>query len=565
MNKTVNINLGGLVFHIDENAYQKLTNYFEAIKRSLSKTSGQEEILKDIEMRIGELISEKHSSDKQVISIEQVESIIAVMGQPEDYRIDADEPIEAAYIPTSSKTTKKLYRDPENAVIGGVLAGLGHYFGVDKVWLRVLLLIMVFAGGTGLLAYLILWIAMPEARTTSEKLEMRGEPVTISNIEKKVREEIEMLSEKFKSTDFDKMKQQMKSNSEKFNSNFKGYLSVFFNVIAKSIGALMILASLGVLVVFLIGVLAFGTMNFPDFPFHSFIELGNFTDYPIWFFGLLFYTAVSIPSFFVLLLGIKIVAPNSKSIGSITKYVLLALWIIAISILISIGVKQASEYAYSGRVFEKQSMNLKTKDTLFIKFQNNDYYSKDTEEYTDFEITKDSLQQDVVYSNLISFEIEKTDEPFPFIKINKEAKGKSFEDAKSRADKIKYGYKIVGNQLILDNYLITELKSKYRDQKIGIKLYLPKGTLFKMNSSAKNYYYSDNSFFNLHHSSDEYIYSVGDSQIKCLNCPASENEYTDMDSESNDRAETTTVSVKVGGKEIVKKVTTEYPSKRYDK
>ena len=555
MNKTVNINLGGLFFHIDEDAYQKLTHYFEAIKRSLSNTSGQDEILKDIEMRIGELIAEKHSNDKQVISFKEVEEIITVMGQPEDYRIDGDEPIEATYIPTGTKTTKKLYRDTENEMIGGVLAGLGHYFGVDKVWLRVFLLIMAIAWGTGILAYIILWIAMPEAVTTSEKLEMRGEPVTISNIEKKVREEIEMLSEKFKSTDFDKMRQQMRTNSEKFNTNFKGYLEAFFNVIAKVIGILMILSSLGVLVVFLIGVLAFGTTNFPDFPFHSFVELGNFTDYPIWFFGLLFYVAVSIPSFFVLLLGFKIVAPNSKSIGSIAKYVLLALWIIAIAILISIGVKQASEYAYNGRVYEKQSINLNPKDTLLIKFKNNDYYAKDVADYTDFEITKDSLNQDVVYSNMISFEIEKTDEELPYIKINKEAKGKSFEEAKNRAEKIKYGYKIVGNQLILDNYLITELKNKYRDQKIEIKLYLPKGTLFKMNSSMKNFDYSDNSFFNLHTSSDEYIYVVGNSQVKCLNCPSEENEFDDVDSENQNSIETTTVSVKVAGKELIKTVT----------
>ena len=555
MNKTVNINLGGMFFHIDEDAYQKLTHYFEAIKRSLSNTSGQEEILKDIEMRIGELISEKHSNDKQVISFKEVEEIIAVMGKPEDYRIDGDEPIEATYVPTGAKTTKKLYRDTENGMIGGVLAGLGHYFGVDKVWLRILLLFMIFAWGIGIWAYLILWIVMPEARTTSEKLEMRGEPVTISNIEKKVREEIEILSEKFKSTDFDSLRKGMKSNGDTFKNNFGEIIRSILNVIAKVIGALMILGSLGILVVFLVGVLAFGTTNFPDFPFHSFVELGNFTDYPIWFFGLLFYVAVSIPSFFVLLLGIKLIAPNSKSIGSIVKYVLLALWIIAIAILISIGVKQASEYAYNGRVYEKQSINLNPKDTLLIKFKNNDYYAKDDADYTDFEITRDSLRQDVVYSNSISLEIEKTDENLPFIKINKEAKGNSFEDAKTRAEKIKYGYKIVGNQLILDNYLITELKNKYRDQKIGIKLYLPKGTLFKVNAGVKKFDYSDNSFFNLHTSSDEYVYLVGNSQVKCLNCPSEENEYDDVASEDHDSIETTTVSVKVGGKELIKTVT----------
>ena len=555
MNKTVSINLGGLVFHIDEDAFQKLSHYFDAIKRSLSNTKGQEEIINDIEMRVGELVAEKHKSDKQVISIKEVDDIISIMGQPEDYRIDDEQTKNTTSNFETLKRDKKLFRDKEEAVIGGVLAGLGHYFGIDKVFLRILFLVLFFAAGTGLLAYIILWIAMPEAQTTSEKLEMRGEPVTISNIEKKVREEFAALSEKIKSTDFEKMKSEMKSNGDQLKNNLGGLISTILNVLAKTIGALMILGSLSILVIFLIGVLAFGSTNFPDFPFHSFIELGNLTDYPIWFFGLLFYVAVSIPSFFVLLLGIKIIAPNSKSIGSIAKYILLAIWIIAIAILISIGVKQATEYAYKGRIYEKQTINLDPKDTLYIKFKNNDYYAKDVNDYTNFSITKDSLNQDVVYSNLIVFEIEKTDEPLPYIKINKEAKGNSFINAKQRAEKIKYGYKIIGNQLVLDNYLITELKDKFRDQKIEIKLYLTKRTLFKVNSSVKNYDYSDNSFFNLHHSSDEYIYSVGDSQVKCLDCPIEENEYDDIDSEDHDSVETTTVSVKVGGKEVIETVT----------
>ena len=338
-------------------------------------------------------------------------------------------------------------------------------------------------------------------------------------------------------------------------NSFGEILGTLINLFAKVVGAFMIVISVALLVVFLIGVLAFGTTNFPDFPFHSFIELGNFTDYPVWFCGLLFYLAVSIPSIFVLLLGIKIIAPTSKSIGSIAKYVLLAIWIIAIGILISIGVKQASEYAYDGRIYEKQTINLNPKDTLYIKFKNNDYYSKDINDYKEFSVTKDSLNQDVVYSNSISFQIEKTDELLPYIKINKEAKGNSFENANLRARKIKYGFKIIGNELVLDNYLITELKDQYRDQKVEIKLYLPKGTLFKVNSNVKNYDYSDNSFFNLHTSSDEYIYSVRDSQVKCLNCPEEENEFDDIENDSIGRMETTTALVKVGGKEMIKSVT----------
>jgi phage shock protein PspC (stress-responsive transcriptional regulator) len=154
MNKTVNINLGGMFFHIDEDAYQKLTRYFDAIKRSLSNSSGQDEIIKDIEMRVSELLNEKQKTDKHVVGMKDVDEVITVMGQPEDYRID-DEGIGSTtsnFTSSSASNTRKLYRDTENGMIGGVLAGLGHYFGIDKVWLRIFLLVLIFAWGTGFLA-----------------------------------------------------------------------------------------------------------------------------------------------------------------------------------------------------------------------------------------------------------------------------------------------------------------------------------------------------------------------------------------------------------------------------
>ncbi|NDP27407.1 MAG: PspC domain-containing protein, partial [Flavobacterium sp.] len=176
MNKTVNINLGGIFFHIDEDAYQKLTRYFDAIKRSLSYSSGQDEIIKDIEMRVSELLTEKQKTDKHVVGLKDVDEVITVMGQPEDYRIDDEGTENTAINFSSSSKPRKLYRDKDNGMIGGVLAGLGHYFGIDKVWLRIFFLILFFAWGTGVLAYIILWIVMPEATTTAEKLEMTGEP-----------------------------------------------------------------------------------------------------------------------------------------------------------------------------------------------------------------------------------------------------------------------------------------------------------------------------------------------------------------------------------------------------
>jgi phage shock protein PspC (stress-responsive transcriptional regulator) len=534
MNKTVNINLGGMFFHIDEDAYQKLTRYFDAIKLSLSKSSGQEEIIKDIEMRVSELLSEKQQTEKHVVTIKEVDEVIVVMGQPEDYIIEEDENKNSNFNNYSApRATKKLYRDKENGMVGGVLAGLGHYFGIDKVWLRIFLLIMVLAWGTGVLAYIILWIVMPEAVTTSEKLEMTGEPVTISNIEKKVREEFENVSEKIKNADFDKFGNQVKSGAEKIGSSFGDFILTVFKIFAKFLGVLLIVSGLGTLVVFTIAAITLGSSTFTNLPFHEFIESGNFTDYPVWCFGILVFLGVGIPSFFIVILGFKLVSPNLKSIGNALKYTLLALWIIVIGILISIGIKQATAYAVNGRSVQKETFNFNPKDTLLIKFKHNDYFSKNVNDQDNFMVTQDSLNNDIIYSNEVSIRIEKSEEKYAYIQIKKEAKGKSLSEAKKRAEAIQYGYKIVGNQLIFDNYLITNLKNKFRDQEVEITLYLPEGTLLKPDDSMKNYDDTDADYFLWNPNSSNDVYKVENTKIRCINCPQENNEEAETSNQTN--------------------------------
>ena len=547
MNKTVTINLGGIVFHIDEDAYQKLSRYFDAIKRSLNNSSGQDEIIKDIEMRISELLGEKLVSDKHVIGLKEIDEVIAVMGQPEDYIIEDDSKGEPAY--QAYKKSKKLYRDKEKGMIGGVAAGLSHYLGIDVVWIRVILLLFFFGFGTGILAYIILWIATPEAVTTTEKLEMTGEPVTISSIEKKVREEFDSVSEKIKNVDYDKYGNQIKTGAEKFGNSLNEIVINIFKVFAKFLGVIFIISGFTVLFFLFVGIFTLGTGFFIEFPWQEFVNAGNFTDYPIWAFGLLMFFAVGIPFFFMTLLGFRLLSPNMKSIGSIAKYTLLALWIIAIAILISIGIQQASEVAYEGKTVRKEAMNLKPSDTLQIKFRYNEYYTKDIDDNDNFRFVQDAGNNQLIYSNNISFEILKTDEKAAFIQIERTARGKSFQEAKKRAEKIQFGYKLEGNQLILDNYLLSSVAEKFRDQEVNIYIYLPEGTAFKVDESAQHYDESDNDFFNLHYSSDTYTYKVNNSQVKCLNCPEDENEYNDVDMNitedisENDTIVTTTVKV----------------------
>jgi phage shock protein PspC (stress-responsive transcriptional regulator) len=198
MNKTININLGGFFYHIDEIAYQKLRTYLASISKSLSDDAhGKNEIIADIEARISELLSEKITDSRQVVSESDIEDIIVIMGQPEDYTED-----EEAYSDTSysynrnSSSGKKLFRDGDDKFLGGVASGIAHYFDIDTIWVRLLFLVITIAGvGAGILVYIALWVLLPEAKTTAEKLQMEGEPVNIDNIEKKIREEFTNVSE----------------------------------------------------------------------------------------------------------------------------------------------------------------------------------------------------------------------------------------------------------------------------------------------------------------------------------------------------------------------------------
>ncbi len=552
MNKTVTINLGGIVFHIDEDAYQKLSRYFDAIKRSLNNSSGQEEIIKDIEMRISELLSEKLLSDKHVIGLKEIDEVIAVMGQPEDYIIEDDSKVESNY--QAYKKSKKLYRDKDKGMIGGVAAGLSHYLGIDVVWIRVILLLFFFGFGTGILAYIILWIATPEAITTSEKLEMTGEPVTISSIEKKVREEFDSVSEKFKNVDYDKYGNQIKTGAEKFGNSLSEIISNIFKVFAKFLGVILIITGVTVLFFLFVGIFTLGTGAFIEFPWTEFANAGNFTDYPIWVFGLLMFLGVGIPFFFLTLLGFRLLSPSIKSIGSIAKYTLLALWILAIAALISIGIQQASEVAYEGKTIKKETLNILPTDTLQIEFRYNENYTNDLDDTDNFRFVQDASKNEVIYSNNIHFEIEKSDEKAPYIQIERRARGKSFNEAKKRAEKIQFGYKLEGNKLVFDNYLLTSVAEKFRDQEVAIFLYLPEGMVFKVDKSAQHYDQSNNDFFNLHYSSDDYLYKVNETQVKCLNCPDNENEYEDVETgmteEITDNDTVVTTTVKVNGEVV---------------
>ena len=235
MNKTLDINIANQIFHIDEQAFKILKKYLDDIKTYLSKEESRDEIIQDIEARIAELFIERMISDKQVINDNDVNEVIKVMGQPEDYNL-SDEDDNSNSSRTSGNAEKKLYRDREMAYISGLSAGMAHYLNVEVIWIRLIwILFTVFSTGWLILAYIILWILVPEAKTTAEKLAMKGEPVNLSNIEKKIKEGYDNVSEKIKGVDVEKHSKNAQSSISSFFSQLEKFLLSLGKVILKII------------------------------------------------------------------------------------------------------------------------------------------------------------------------------------------------------------------------------------------------------------------------------------------------------------------------------------------
>lgn len=211
MNQTLTVNLGGYPFIFDDNAYAVAEKYLNTLARHFSGSDGSQEIMSDIESRMGELI-QRQKGIRQIVSKEDVVQVIAILGTPDELKeMDFNPPQQKAKKESFQiKTGKRLYRDPDDKIIAGVCSGLAAYFGIqDPVWVRLIFGLVFLAGGSGVLIYLLIWWIVPKAQTVSERLEMMGEPTNVNTIANAVKEQLEEIGDKFSDT-FQKMNKKEK-------------------------------------------------------------------------------------------------------------------------------------------------------------------------------------------------------------------------------------------------------------------------------------------------------------------------------------------------------------------
>ena len=528
MNKTVNINLGGMIFHIDENAYLKLQNYLNAVRRSFAGASGEDEIVSDIENRIAELFSQKLQHDKQVVSNKEIDEVIEIMGQPEDYMVDEDIfEEEPRYHKATSANNRKFYRDVDNKYIGGVSSGLGHYFGIDALWVRLLWILLIFTFGTGILFYILLWILIPEAHTTAEKIAMTGDPVNISNIEKKIKEGFDTASDTVKNVDYQKYGHKAQSGISSFFDAIGTIFMTLFKVFGKFIGVILLLIGTATVIGSLIGMFTMSSFDFFNLDITNQLELYDYAPvWPVWIVSVLGFFAVAIPFFFVAYLGLKILVSNLKSIGSIAKFSLLGVWLLSVITLAVFGLKTAVKQKENDHVFIKEELAVTAQDTLRITMNTNELYSSSLRRSDNEKFVYDENNTQHIFSQDVRLIVKSTKDSIGSIRIRKEANGHSHDAARTRAKDIDYQYTLENNNLLLNNYFLASTDQKYNSQEVEITLYIPEGTVIYADENTYYYHRNDDRYGDiLENENEEHYLRVLDKSVECLDCP--DGEYED--------------------------------------
>lgn len=530
MNKTVNINLANTFFHIDEVAYAKLKRYLEAIRTSFEGTKGHEEILNDIESRIAELFSERMEHDRQVITQKEVDDVIQIMGQPEDYLVDEDifqdQPKKTA---SETHNRKKLYRNEDEKLIGGICAGLEHFLGIDKLWIRLgFVLLTIFTSGFWILLYFLLWFLVPAAATTAQKLDMRGEPINISNIERKVKEGFDDVAEKVKNVDYNEVGNQIKSSSRSVFDTLGDILKFIFKGIGKFIGALFVFIGGISLIALCIFMIAAGVVDSLDIPGIELFDITNTTGAPIWLGSILTFFAVGIPFFFLMYLGLKLLLSNLKSIGNAVKLSLLAIWLIAVAVLIGLAIKQASEHAYTGTSLENKILNLESNigDTIYLKMNKSpeNWAVENYERMDGFALIEDDQGSEFLFSEKVSLTLKSSENQQFIANIKKDADGSSRTNARERAKDIVYEIDQSGSSILLNEFFTTSRASKIRNQRVRVNLLIPEGKVLRFDESIRYYLRTDNAFAQDidRNKLVDYLWTMGkDNTLICLNCPDS--------------------------------------------
>lgn len=514
MDKTVSISIGGFSFVLDEIAYNKLKTYLQDVKTSLRGTEGIEDIIEDVEIRIAELFRERLKF-REVVNEDDINFVIATMGHPDQYKVEDEEgettsSTNSSYTSSSNNQSyggqqtgaKRLYRDPDDTIVTGLSAGLAHYMGVDPWFVRAIWLVLLVLGVATLgvsfwlvvFCYFILLIFVPKAKTTSEKLQMYGQPANIDTLKKNVEQASETVV----------------SGGKELSNKLGGVFGVFGRLLLWFIGFIILSSGIGLIVA---GFFFFFTTwtEMPTELFGYIVEEEWMSMAAKIFGGIL----MVIPGVLLTILGVKCFW-NRVTVSKAVIFGSIALWFVALFAIIGISVSTASKFRNSVEMTEDKVLNIPS-DTLQIEFTNREEGNYRYSGFNDLEQLIDE-EGNLVIPIYKTFDIEESSDNNVHLEIRYSSKGGSKEEAKRNLESIKYNYQLEGNKLNLDKFVKIPKNGKFREQTVEIKIYVPKNkVLFVRKSNSVNIRSGqyDTDYFN---DVNNNYFAFNGKKIVCLNC-----------------------------------------------
>lgn len=479
MNKTVNANIAGLVFYIEESAYELLQKYLKNIEANFSNEQERNEIMRDIEARIAELFQERNGNRKEVVNLEDVEAVISIMGEPEDYQSEEFEGDEStsqeSYSSTneqSHSTEKKLYRDKENGIIGGVCSGLGAYFGIDPVIIRVIFVLLVLFGFSGVFIYMILFFITPEAKTAGDKLKMRGAPINVESIKKTAQDFKDSVKDAAERNNLGKKISTTIDRGVQTTSKLGRAISKFvgFGLLVGGLFAMLLLISVfigeGGLIPFWGERHSLNVSEAMDMFYNSSFQS------TLAYFSLLL--ILFIPIIGLIYSGVKLLLDIKTSL----KYLVLAsavLWTVALGTFALTSIQPGLEFKEEANVSENIEVN--NAQELFVEVADDDIFSNAityNEHWENSDLI--DVKKDVIYMGYPKLKIIESSKDSTFkVEIQKQARGLNYKEAILNAEDIEYYVQVEGNKLTLDPYLRLSEGKKFRGHDLEVIIRVPEG------------------------------------------------------------------------------------------
>ncbi len=488
MKKTLYINLNGFAFHIEEDAYDKLHQYLLKIEKSITDPEEAKEIISDIEARIAELFQGSHPSADEVITLSKVDEVIQTMGEPQDIIDDEDQTENTTQQSSTGFTSpsyrKRLYRDPDNRVFGGVCGGLAAYFNLDPLVFRVIFLLSFILYGVSLIAYIILWIIMPKAVTITQRLEMKG-PASYEKWEQNLKEEYQDVSRKFKNS---KAYQDLNSGFSKGSDKMGELLHKFIHFVGSVIGLLLMVVTMAALVS-LVLVFTFGYtfFDFSDVSSYYASLPGYFlssTEMTLGSIGIMLITGI--PLLMLFYLGFKLVF-KFKTRSGLLALIALGLWISGLVLVVYTSASVARNYSKVESQYKKEQLIEPESATIYLKPNTNAYipdYQKHLFDINHLNVfVNDGFDKNHLDVYVADDQIYVQGNPTIelvrgadfSVDIKKTARGRDIDSALESCNSIEYFWIQKDSVLYIDPIFTLAEGAKIRDQRIKVVFTIPEG------------------------------------------------------------------------------------------